>query len=257
MLAITHDTYFLMRRALREAGRQWGVELQNIFIPLFFLAVTVGAIGQISDEAFGVDNFTGFQLPVAILQATASVSIGAGMGMITDIQSGYFDKLLLTPANRASIVLGRIASDGVRGALLTALIVIVGLVIGSGMESGILGALALVVAGALFSVAYSGLNVSLAIRTGNPQAAQLGFLLFFPLLFLSPAFAPKEIFQPWLEFLATINPVTYVLEAMRSLVLEGWDFEELLYGLIAIAGIGVFSWTLTFLAMRWRTAGGT
>jgi ABC-2 type transport system permease protein len=96
--------------------------------------------------------------------------------------------------------------------------------------------------------------MSIALRTGSVQAAQAGFLIFFPLLFLSPAFAPKEVFSPWLEFLATINPVTYVLEGLRSLVLVGWDFEALVYALLSIAGLGALTLSLTLAALRSRTA---
>jgi ABC-2 type transport system permease protein len=247
-----YDTSALTFRALKEAIRQPGVEVTNIFIPLFFFAVTVGAVGQVAGVAFGVDNFTGFQMPVAILQAVASCAAAAGLGMTTDIQKGYLDKLLLTSTPRTSLVFGRMGSDGVRSMLLTAIIVVVGLIAGAGMESGFGGVLVLILWGFLFGFAYSGIGMAIALRTGSPQAAQAGFLIFFPLLFLSPAFAPKEVFADWLEFLATINPVTYILEGMRSLVLEGWDAVELLQGFAATAGIGLFTMTLVFLAMRWR-----
>jgi ABC-2 type transport system permease protein len=247
-------TYFLTRRAAWEVIRQPEFEIQNIFIPIFFLAVTVGAIGQISGQAFGVDNYLGFQLPVAILQGTAGASSAAGLGMVMDIDRGYFDKLLLTPAPRLSLVLGRLFSDGLKVMVLTLIIIIVGLIFGSGMESGPLGVVALVLLAGMFGLAYSGIGMSIALKTGSPQAAQVGFLVFFPLLFLSPAFAPTDVFSGWLEFLATINPVTYILEGMRSLVLEGWDAEALAYAVVAIVGLGVFTMTLTMLALRGRTA---
>src|SRR5574341_577313 len=215
-------TYVLMSRAIRESLRQPGLEIQNIFIPIFFLFVTVGAIGEVSGTAFGVENYRGFQLPVAILQGAAGAAGMGGFGMVMDIERGYFDKLLLTPAPRLSLVLGRLTADGLRVMALSTLIMIVGLIVGAGMEAGVGGAVVFVVIAGLFGVAYSGIGLSIALRTGSAQAAQAGFLVFFPLLFLSPAFAPKELFAGWLEFLATINPVTYVLEGLRSLVLEGW-----------------------------------
>ena len=247
-----YDTSALAWRALKEALRQPGVEVTNIFIPLFFFAVTVGAVGQVAGSAFGVDNFTGFQMPVAILQAVASSSASAGLGMTTDIQKGYLDKLLVTSTPRAALVLGRMVSDGVRAMILTAIIVIVGLIAGAGMEAGFLGAVVLILWAFFFGLGYSGIGMAIALRTGSPQAAQAGFLIFFPLLFLSPAFAPKEIFAGWLEFLATINPVTYILQGMRSLVLDGWDGPDLLYGFVATAGIALFTHTLVYMAMRWR-----
>jgi ABC-2 type transport system permease protein len=172
--------------------------------------------------------------------------------MVTDIERGYFDKLLLTPTPRMALVLGRLAADGVRVVLLTALIVTVGLIFGAGMESGPLGVVALLVLAGLFGISYAGIGLSIALRTGNAQASQAGFLIFFPLLFLSPAFAPKEIFAGWLEALATINPVTYILEGMRTLILEGWDWEALGKAMAAIGGLGAFTLTLAFSALRYR-----
>jgi ABC-2 type transport system permease protein len=243
-----------MVRALRESIRQPAVELTNIFIPMFFFAVTVGAIGNIASSAFGVTNFVGFQMPVAILQAVAGTAGSAGLGTVQDIERGYFDKLMLTPAPRASLVLGRLAADAVRSMFLTALILGAGLATGSGMESGPAGLIVLLILAGMFGMAYSGIGMSIALRTGSAQAAQAGFLVFFPLLFLSPAFAPKEIFAGWLEFLATINPVTYILQGMRDLILEGWDAGSFLGALAAIFGIGAFTMTLTMTALRSRTA---
>ncbi len=247
-------SYHLMRRALRESLRQPAVELTNIFIPMFFFAVTVGAIGGIAAGAFGVTNFVGFQMPVAILQAVAGTAGSAGLGTVQDIERGYFDKLMLTPAPRVSLVLGRLAADSVRSMFLTALILIAGLAAESGMESGVAGIVALLLLAGLFGMAYAGIGMAIALRTGSAQAAQAGFLIFFPLLFLSPAFAPKEIFAGWLEFLATINPVTYILQGMRDLILEGWDWRSLFGALAAIFGIGAFTLTLTLSALRSRTA---
>src|SRR2546426_10714209 len=247
-------SYHLMIRALRESRRQPGVEIQNIFIPLFFLFVTVGAIGQISGSAFGVENYKGFQLPVAILQGTAGTAGMGGFSTVMDIERGYFDKLMLTPAPRLALVLGRLAADAVRVMILSTIIMLVGLVMGAGMEAGLAGAVVFVLIAGLFGLAYSGIGLAIALRTGSSQAAQAGFLLFFPLLFLSPAFAPKEIFSGWLEFAATINPVTYTLEAMRYLVLQGWSVESLAKAVGSIAGFAVFTISITLAALRWRTS---
>jgi len=247
-------SYHLMLRALRESMRQPAVELTNIFIPMFFFAVTVGAIGGIAARAFGVTNFVGFQMPVAILQAVAGTAGNAGLGTVQDIERGYFDKLMLTPVPRVSLVLGRLFADSVRAMLLTTLIVIAGLAAGSGMEAGVAGVIIVLLLAGLFGLAYSGIGMAIALRTGSAQAAQAGFLIFFPLLFLSPAFAPKEIFAGWLEFLATINPVTYILQGMRTLILEGWAWRPFLEALGSIAGIGAFTITMTLMALRSRTA---
>lgn len=247
-------SYLLMVRALRETVRQPGIEIQNIFIPLFFFAVTVGAIGNVSGRAFGVDNYTGFQMPVAMLQGVAGASGFSAFAIAIDIERGYFDKLLLTPTPRLALITGRLAGDSVRAMALTTLIVVLGLIFGSGMEAGPLGVVALIIMAGLFAPAYAGFGIALALRTGNVQIAQAGFLVFFPLLFLSPAFAPKEVFDGWLEFLATINPVTYILQAQRSLILDGWEWKRLAEAALAIGGMGAVTLTGAVLALRYRTS---
>ncbi len=151
-MKVLTDSYHLMVRALRETTRQPAVEITNIFIPMFFFAVTVGALGGVAGLAFGVDNFLAFQMPVAIMQAVAGTSGSAGLGTVTDIERGYFDKLMLTPTPRLSLVLGRIAADGARGMTLTLIIIVTGLLFGSGMEAGVIGVVAIVFIAGTFAL---------------------------------------------------------------------------------------------------------
>ncbi|MYE46233.1 MAG: ABC transporter permease [Chloroflexi bacterium] len=253
MTALAVGSYQLCWRALRETIRQPGVEVSNLFIPLFFFFVTVGAISNVAGPAFGVDNYEGFQLPVAVLQCVAGSASVSGIALIRDIESGYFDKLLLTPSPRLAIVLGRLFADAIRAIAFTAVILFVVSLVGAGMEAGPFGYAVILALAGLFGLAYSGIGATIALRTGNAQAAQAGFLLFFPLLFLSPAFAPKEVFDPWMEFLASINPVTYLLEGMRTLVLEGWQWDNLAGAVGAVLGLGVVTVALSLWALRART----
>jgi ABC-2 type transport system permease protein len=254
MMRLVHDTYWLAVRSLREASRQPAIEFGNLFIPIFFFAVTVGAIGNVAARGFGVDNYLAFQLPVAILQGVAGAAGTSGMAIVTDIERGYFDKLLLTPSPRIALVLGRLMADAVRLTLLAAIILVGGLATGSGMQSGPLGIVIVLVMSALFGLAYSSLGVAIALKTGSAQAAQMSFLLFFPLLFLSPAFAPKDVFAGWLQFLATINPVTYIVEGQRDLVMQGWDAVSLAACFASIFGLGAFTLSLVFWGLRSRVA---
>jgi ABC-2 type transport system permease protein len=253
MTRLLQDTYHLMIRALRESIRQPTFELPNIFIPIFFFLVTVGAIGGVAGRAFGVTNYAAFQMPVAILQGVAGGAGSAGLGMVTDIEGGYFQKLLLTPAPRLSLVLGRFIADGIRVMGLTVVLLGVGLIAGSGMATGPLGALSIVLLAGMFGLAYAGIGMTIALQTGSTKASQAGFLVFFPLLFLSPAFAPKDVFSGWLQFLATINPVTYILEGMRTLILDGWSWRQIIEAVGAIGGFAAFTWTTTLWALSRRT----
>ncbi len=144
-------TWLLMARALREARRTPANDLGNAFIPLFFYAVTVGAVGGVAREAFGVDDYKGFQLPVALLQGAAGIAGGAGLALTQDIQSGYFEKLMLTSTPRFAIVLGRMLADAVKALGLSVLIIAMALAFGSGFETGPAGMAVLLVGTAAFA----------------------------------------------------------------------------------------------------------
>jgi ABC-2 type transport system permease protein len=175
--------------------------------------------------------------------ATAS----SGLALVTEIDGGYFDKLLAAPIRRASIIIGRLSADFVRGILGSIVVLAAGLAFGAHMESGILGAVVLVILAALFGVGYAGFGILVALRTRNVQATNTSFLLFFPLLFLTPNFVPFDRLSPVMETLARLNPVSYVIEGLRSLVIEGWVPGKLAACAGVIAGLGVL---LTALSLR-------
>jgi ABC-2 type transport system permease protein len=253
-MALLSGSYQLMLRGVRASIRQPGVEVGNIFIPLFFFFVSIGSLSAIAGSAFGVDDYKGFLVPVAIVQAVAGAASVSGILVVTDIERGYFDKLLLTPTPRLALVAGQLLCDSIRAGFFTAIVLVVGAIAGAGMDAGAAGYAACLLLAMLFGFAYSGIGLGIGLRTGNAQAAQAGFLLFFPLLFLSPAFAPKQIFEGWLEFLATMNPVTYILEGMRTLILEGWQWDNVLGALAAVAGMGVVTISFALWGLRSRTA---
>ncbi|MBA3804004.1 MAG: ABC transporter permease, partial [Acidimicrobiia bacterium] len=108
----------------------------------------------------------------------------------------------------------------------------------------------------LWCLAYAGFAYAIALKTGNPAAVQSSFLLFFPFLFLTSSYVPREQLSGWLETVAKFNPVTYILEGERALVLRGWEWGELGKALLATALVGVVSMTLCFAAMRGRIRKG-
>src|SRR5207248_6019047 len=125
------------------------------------------------------------------------------------------------------IILGRLTADFVRGVGASAFVLAAGLAFGARVQSGVAGALVIVLLSALFGVAYAGFAILVALRTRNVQATNTSFLLFFPLLFLSPNFVPFDRLSPLMETLARLNPVSYVIVGLRSLVIDGWDAGKL------------------------------
>ena len=242
------EVLLLGRRAVREIVRLPAATVPTLFIPLFFLAVNVGQVTKTfpsSTPFLHGQNYAAFQLPVSLLFAVSTAT--SGLALVTEIEDGYFDKLLVAPIRRSSIIFGRLAADLARGLLLSAVVVAFGFAFGIRVESGVLGAVALIVLSALWGVAYAGIGLLIALATRNVQATQSSFILFFPLLFLTPNFVPFDRLSPLMEGLARANPVSYVIEGLRSLLLEGWAFDKL-WPLLAV--IVVTTLLLTWLSVR-------
>jgi ABC-2 type transport system permease protein len=236
------EVLLLSRRAVREVVRLPEATIPTLFIPLFFLAVNVGQVSKTFPSTTSFlhgQGYVGFQLPVSLMFAVCTAT--SGLALVTEIDGGYFDKLLVAPIRRSSIIFGRLAADLVRGLVVSTLVLAVALALGAQMRSGVGGALVLIALAALWGVAYAGIGMLVALRTRNVQATNASFLVFFPLLFLTPNFVPFERLTPLMEALARANPVSYVIEGLRSLVLEGWVWHKLAIccGVIAVTGLAL------------------
>jgi len=242
------EVVLLGRRAVREIARYPEATIPALFIPLFFLAVNVGQVSKTfpsSTPFLHGQGYVAFQLPVSLMFAVATAT--SGLALVTEIDLGYFDKLLAAPIRRSSIIFGRLAADLVRGLLGATVVLFAGLAFGAHVESGVLGAIVLIVLAASFGVGYAGFGILVALRTRNVQATNTSFLLFFPLLFLTPNFVPFDRLSPAMETLARINPVSYVIDGLRSLVIEGWVASKLFYCCLVIVGLVA---VLTALSLR-------
>ena len=242
------ELLLLGRRSVREVFRYPEATIPTLFIPLFFLAVNIGQVSKTfpsSTPFLKGQGYVAFQLPVSLMFAVATAV--SGLALVTDIDNGYFDKLLVAPIRRSSIILGRLAADLVRGIGSSAFVLVAGIAFGAHVKSGVLGAVVIVLLSALFGVAYAGFAILVALRTRNVQATNTSFLLFFPLLFLTPNFVPFERLTSVMETLARINPVSYVIVGLRSLVIDGWDAGKIAvaFGVIAVMGA-----ILTGLSLR-------
>jgi ABC-2 type transport system permease protein len=242
------EVLLLGRRAVREVIRLPAATVPTLFIPLFFLAVNIGQISKTfpaTTPFLHGQGYVGFQLPVSLMFAVCTAT--SGLALVTEIDLGYFDKLLVAPIRRSSIIFGRLAADMVRGLAVATLVLLVALAFGMQVRSGIPGAVVLVLLAALWGVAYAGIGMLVALHTRNVQATNASFLVFFPLLFLTPNFVPFELLTPLMEALARANPVSYVIEGLRSLVLEGWVLDKLAIccGVILATGL-----VLTWLSVR-------
>ncbi len=240
-------SFVLGQRALREALRTPDALIPTLFIPLFFLVVNVGQAARIFPSE-GTDflrgqNYAAFQLPSSLLLAASFGS--AALYLVEEIEGGYFDKLRATPISRVSIVVGRLYAELVKSVVITSVMIVIALPFGVRIASGTLGFVVLVVMIALWAMVFSGLMQLVALITRSAAATNAGSLIFFPLLFLTPNFVPRSMLTRPMEIAATFNPVTYVMEAARSLILDGFDWPVLARGFLVVGASAVLMMTLS------------
>ncbi|HEV2891561.1 MAG TPA: ABC transporter permease [Frankiaceae bacterium] len=242
--------WLLTKRAVREAIRTPEATVPLLFIPVFFLVVNLGQFGEAFEGASWLrgQSYAAFQLPVSLIFAV--IGIGSGLAMVAEIENGYFDKFLVAPISRVHILLGRLGADFLRNLVTGSVVLFIGLILGVRIRAGVVGAVVLILLAAFFGVAYGASAILIALRTGNTQAVNLASLIFFPLLFLSPNGVPRENMQGWLQVAARFNPITYVLEGTRSLVIEGWRGGPLLACLLVTAATAVVLLGLSVRAMK-------
>lgn len=249
-----HDVASVAGRALRAVPRDVEGVVPPVFIALFFFVVNIATLERLTDAIPGFD-YTAFQMATAILLGVTGVS--RANALVLDIQNRYFDRLLLTPVSRTAILLGHMAADVAVAAALTVPIIGLGTVLGVRFEGGPIGMAVFVILASCWSLAFAGFGYAIALKTGNPAAVQSSFLLFFPFLFLTSSYVPRDQLSGWLRHVAAVNPVTYILDGLRSLVLGGgWQWTELGQAVAAIAIVGCISTAMCFAALRGRVARG-
>lgn len=246
------DAATMATRALRAIPREPEVIAPALFIPVFFYFINVGALENVAERS-GVGDFRAFQLPVAIIFAVTGISRASAL--VVDIQDGYFDRLLMTPIRRTTLLLGLMVADFALVVALTIPVVALGFLLGVDFATGVVGVVVFVLLGAMWGLAFTGFPYAIALRTGNPAAVNTSFLLFFPLAFLTTSFLPQAALSGWLSTIADANPVTYLLGGMRA-VIDGWDGTAILEALAAIFGVMVVGMTLALLALRGRLRRG-
>ena len=247
-----HDVLVVARRSIILLPREPEAVIPALIIPVFFFVVNVGSLQNLTESMAPGLDFKGFQLPVAIIFAVTGIS--RAPALVVDIQEGYFDRMLVSPLSRRALLIGLMVSDMVLVTVLTLPVVGLGLVLGVRFAAGPLGIAVFIILGAVWGLAYTGFPYAIALKTGSPAAVNSSFLLFFPFAFLTTVFVPLDAMTSWLASVARYNPLTYVLEGLRSVVLEGWDGWALLRAVLAISLVALVSQTLSFLALRGRVS---
>ncbi len=253
MTRIAGQAWALTRRSVLATWRQPGSWIPGLFFPLMLAAVYAAQFQRATElPQFPTDSFLEFILPASILQGVSFGSTNGGTDLANDIDSGFFDRLVVTPVARVSILLGRIAGSAVFSAVQAAVLIAVFIAFGAEVAAGPAGIAAIVVVATVLAVGIGGFGLTFALRTGNAEATQSTFPLVFALVFVSSAFFPVELMSGWYRVMAERNPLTFVIDATRRLVLEGWSWTDLGEGLAVSAAIAVVSLSMAGRAYRAR-----
>lgn len=251
-MMLLKETYYIYLRNLKIWMTQPAAVIPPLFISVFLFMVFGASFGNVTSlPGFPTGDYEAFVTSMILVQAVVFSGADAGFAMLTDMLSGYFDKLLLAPINRFSILAGSLLLAGTRALVQAVTIVLLAIALGVSFQGGILGAVAVTVLATIFGIAWACLGLIIALQTKSVQATQSSFVLFFPFIFLSSAFMPKEFLSGWFKIAVTINPVNYVLEGMRVIVIQGWEWQAILPGVGVLVAMTVgLTATATWLYRR-------
>ncbi len=247
-MRLLQEIGYLFVRGLKQSTRPRAALIPSLFMPCFFFIITSAAFSSVAKlPGFTATSYLQFYAPAAILMSIFFSSGDAGIDLVVDITSGYLDKLMIAPIHHIAIIVGKLFGVGVRSSIQTTLVIALILIAGGRITTGILGLLTILLLGALFGIAWSAIGMSIALLTRNQRATQSSFILFFPFTFITTSQMPLNLLHGWYHTAVQINPVTYVLEAIRTLTNVGWESGPILTGFVVALATGVFT---IGLAMR-------
>jgi len=246
----------MSRRAILALARQPSLVVPSIIFPLFFAALGASSFSRaINVPGFpDVDSYLDFALAGSITQGVLFGSTVGATALATDIENGFFDRLLSAPTSRPAIIVGRMAGGMAYGAVQAVVFVVVLLPFGLSIKGGVAGFLALVASATVLALAVGALMATFAIRTGSSEATQGAFPLLFILLFFSSAFFPRETMSGAYATLADWNPISYLVEAQRELVIVGFSASAAVQAVLIPGVMAVAAIALALASLRKRLA---
>jgi ABC-2 type transport system permease protein len=226
-------------------ARRWWIELLrerlnlvlSIAQPAIWLVFFGAGVERAIDaEVIGTDDYVGFMLAGIVTFTIVGNGISGAMPLLWDKETGYLDRLMSMPIARSTVIVSRFVFQVAQQSAQILLVVLVALLLGVRIAAGPLGLLVILVAAALLTMSVTAAFSALAYAVPQHGTffAVAGFVTL-PLLFMSNAFVPLDAMPGWMAVVARLNPLTYAIEAMRTLVIRGWA--------------GGIAWSLAVLAL--------
>ncbi len=222
----------IARRSVKRTLRSPLIIVPNALLPLMLLAIQASGADQATDiKGFPTDSYLTFTLAATFVQGAIGAATVVGTAVGFDVESGFMNRLSLTPMSGGALLVGQLAGAAVVGLVQAVVYVGVGVIAGADVEAGVGGAVAIVAFTMLLTLAFGAFGLMAALRTGSAQRVQAVFPLMLALLFMSSMAMPRNLIDSgWFEKVATYNPMSYLVEAPRSLLINGWDAEALALG---------------------------
>jgi ABC-2 type transport system permease protein len=248
------NVVLLARRSVVRTLRQPAMVVPSLVFPLLLLSINSSGLESATDlPGFPTDSYFQFALAIPFIQGALFSANSAGTNIASDIESGFLNRLSLTPLRRLALMMGQLTGILALGLIQAVTFVVVGLIFGEGIQAGVGGVLVILLLSLTISLAFGCIGAFVALRSGSGEAVQGVFPLFFAALFLSSMALPRDLIEiEWFQTVADWNPVSYMLEGIRSLVIDGWDAEALALGFGCAAGVAVIALAAAGSALRTR-----
>ena len=244
----------IARRQLVRTLRQPAAVFFPVAFPLTLMAVNAGGLTPATRlPGFPTDSFYAFALAVPFIQGSLFATMNAGTDLARDIQDGFFNRLALTPLRGSALLIGLLGGVVTMGLVQAVIYLAVGLAIGVDFHAGVPGMLVLLALAGLILLGFGAIGATAALRTGSGEAVQGLFPAFFVFLFISSMNMPRNLIPiDWFRIAATVNPVSYLLEGIRSLIITGWDAQALALGFGVAAVVAVVALGAAVVSLRTR-----
>ena len=227
----------LARRSVLRTLRQPAQIVPALVFPLFLLAVNAGGLNEATKlPGFPTDSYLTFALAITFMQGAMFALMNAGTDLANDVETGFLNRLALTPLRGSALLTGMLSGVLVLGFVQALTYLLVGLTAGAHVAAGFGGVLVIFALSFLMTLGFGAIGSAAALRTGSGEAVQGLFPLFFVFIFLSSSNLPRNLLHTgWFHTVATWNPISYLIEGLRSLVITGWDATALARGI----GVGI------------------
>jgi ABC-2 type transport system permease protein len=249
-MTLASDTWHIFVRFIRKLVRTPILLFFSLFQPIIFLVLFTQLLTNLSKFPgvlpAGV-SYLEFATAGILLQNAFGSALQSGNSIVFDIDSGFLQKMLVTQVSRSAILLGRLTSDAFRVVVQSAIILALAYVLGANVTTGPIGILLIFFTIAFFGLAWSGISLAIGMKTRSSETVfAIGGFLTFPLLFLSPALLPINFLPDWVQNVSMFNPISYAINAIRTLMINGFDWTVILpaWGVIALVAIVTLGATL-------------